>query len=152
MVKWVTMWWVRVCPPPSPLRDAPNRLVYSIIYLHIYTLDSINQPTNHTSQRKRRVFRDPQAMIVKEGARIMSLLDGTSKVRICIHMYAYIFMYMCIYVYVYIYRLRLIEGPFSTVPARCVVLVSASSYRGIVAAYVLMMYHGGIARLTTHTH
>lgn len=26
------------------------------------------------------MFRDPEAMIVKEGARIMSLLDGTSKV------------------------------------------------------------------------
>ena len=31
-------------------------------------------------QKRRRVFRDPQAMIVKEGARVMSLLDGTSKV------------------------------------------------------------------------
>lgn len=32
-------------------------------------------------QKTRRTFREPQAMIVKEGARIMSLLDGTSKVR-----------------------------------------------------------------------
>lgn len=32
-------------------------------------------------QKTRRVFREPQALIVKEGARIMSLLDGTSKVR-----------------------------------------------------------------------
>jgi tryptophanyl-tRNA synthetase len=30
-------------------------------------------------KRKRRVFRDPNAMIVKEGARVMSLQDGTSK-------------------------------------------------------------------------
>jgi hypothetical protein len=32
-------------------------------------------------QKTRRVFREPQALIVKEGARIMSLLDGTSKVQ-----------------------------------------------------------------------
>ena len=30
-------------------------------------------------KRKRRVFRDPNAMIVKEGARVMSLQDGTNK-------------------------------------------------------------------------
>jgi alkylation response protein AidB-like acyl-CoA dehydrogenase len=36
-------------------------------------------------QKTRRVFREPQAMIVKEGARIMSLLDGTSKVQLLIY-------------------------------------------------------------------
>ena len=30
-------------------------------------------------QQGRRVFREPEALIVKEGARVMSLLDGTSK-------------------------------------------------------------------------
>jgi hypothetical protein len=54
--------WHLTTVPPSFSHTHPNPLLTA------------------TLQKKRRVFRDPEALIVKEGARIMSLLDGTSKV------------------------------------------------------------------------
>ena len=43
------------------------------------TRDIARRFNDQFCKRKRRVFRDPNAMIVKEGARVMSLQDGTNK-------------------------------------------------------------------------
>lgn len=43
------------------------------------TRDIARRFNDQFCKRKRRVFRDPNALIVKEGARVMSLQDGTSK-------------------------------------------------------------------------
>lgn len=43
------------------------------------TRDIARRFNDQFCKRRRRVFKDPQALIVKEGARVMSLTDGTSK-------------------------------------------------------------------------
>lgn len=46
---------------------------------HLELTRDIARRFNDQYSKKKRVFREPQALIVKEGARVMSLLDGTSK-------------------------------------------------------------------------
>lgn len=60
----------------------PMTLTHQNTHTHARAHSTTHCGRTVDAQRKRRVFRDPQAMIVKEGARIMSLLDGTSKVGI----------------------------------------------------------------------
>lgn len=46
---------------------------------HLELTRDIARRFNDLYAKRKRVFKEPQALIVKEGARVMSLLDGTSK-------------------------------------------------------------------------